>query len=102
MTDSTIRLVFLGNATQAVRSVNTLERSFGGLGRAATIATAAIATGVVGGMALAIKAAISFDKEIRNVNSIAKLSESQFKKLGERVKAHRVEPIRLSMAKQAL
>jgi hypothetical protein len=36
--DSTVRVVFLGNAASAVRSVNQLERGFGTLGRAAHLA----------------------------------------------------------------
>jgi TP901 family phage tail tape measure protein len=86
MADSTVRLVFLGNASGAVRSVGQLERSFGSLGKTAKLATSAIGVGLVGGLALAVKSAVDFDKAMRNVNSIAKLNETQFKKLEDQVR----------------
>jgi TP901 family phage tail tape measure protein len=85
MADSTIRLLFLGDSSRAVRSVRNLESSFGGLGKAAHIAGAAVAVGLVGGLALATKAAVSFDRNLRNINTIAKLNETQLKRLGQQV-----------------
>jgi TP901 family phage tail tape measure protein len=87
MADSTVRILFLGNAGSALRSVRSIESSFGSLGRAARIAGTAIAAGVVGGLALATRAAIEFDRSMRNVNSIAKLGEKQFQSLSKSVLA---------------
>src|SRR3972149_610797 len=85
MASSTVRVQFLGDSSSAVRATKSVERGFGGLGRAASIAGAAITAGIVGGLAAAVKAAISFDREMRNVNSIAKLSEKQFKAVSKEV-----------------
>src|SRR5215468_9238270 len=85
--ESTVRILFLGDSAQAVRSVSRLESSFGSLGKAAKLASGAIAVGFVGSLALATKAAVDFDRSMRNVNSIAKLSEAQFQALEKRVLA---------------
>jgi TP901 family phage tail tape measure protein len=84
---STVRLIFLGDASSAVRSVSRLQGAFGGLGRAARLAVGALAIGVVGALAASTKAAIDFDKAMRNVNSIAQLSERQFQSLSNEVLA---------------
>lgn len=83
--DSTVRVLFLGNASSALRSVGQLERGFGGLGRAASTAGKLIGVGIVGGLAAAVKAAVTYDRAMRNVNSIAKLNEGQFKRLSKQV-----------------
>jgi TP901 family phage tail tape measure protein len=83
--DATVRVLFLGNAASAVRATGQLERGFGGLGRAAGTVAKLLAVGVVGGLAAAVKAAVDFDRSMRNVNTIAKLSESQFKSLSKSV-----------------
>jgi TP901 family phage tail tape measure protein len=85
MATSEVRLLFLGDSASAVRSVSRLESSFSGLGRAAKIVTGALAVGLVGSLAASAKAAVDFDRSMRNVNSIAKLSESQFKTLEKQV-----------------
>jgi TP901 family phage tail tape measure protein len=87
MSESAVRVVFLGDSSSAVRSVSRLESAFGGLGRTAKLAAGALAIGIVGGLAAATKAAVDFDKSMRNVNSIAKLSEGQFQSLEKRVLA---------------
>src|SRR5262245_46251225 len=85
--DTAVRVLFLGNAGSALRSVRSVEASFSSLGRAARLAGTAIVTGIVGGLALATKSAIDFDKAMRNVNSIARLSEDQFQSLSKEVLA---------------
>jgi TP901 family phage tail tape measure protein len=87
MSTSEVRVLFLGNSASAVRSVRTLENSFGGLRKAAHLAGTAVAVGVVGGLTLATKAAIDFDLSMRQVNSIARLGEKQFQALSKSVLA---------------
>lgn len=87
MATSTVRVLFTGDSAAALRSVRGLERGFGGLGSAARVAGAAISLGIVGGLGAAVKQAVAFDRSLRNVNSIAKLSETQFKALSKQVLA---------------
>lgn len=84
---STVRVLFLGDASSAIRSTRQLSGAFGGLGKAAGLAGKVLAVGVVGGLAASVKAAVDFDKAMRNVNSIAKLNEKQFKSLSKQVLA---------------
>src|SRR3990167_5494591 len=60
-------------------------RSLASLGKVAAVAGAAIAAGVGVGLAVAAKKAIDFEREMRNVNSIARLSEDQFKEVSNSV-----------------
>jgi TP901 family phage tail tape measure protein len=83
--ESSVRILFLSDTSSALRGVRTMESSFGSLGRTARLAGTAIAAGIVGGFALAVKSAVEFDKEMRNVNSIARLSEGRFKALSKSV-----------------
>jgi len=83
--ESAVRVIFLGDSASAVRSVSRLESSFGSLGKTAKLVTGAIGIAMVGALAGATKAAIDFDRSMRNVNSIAKLSETQFKSLEKQV-----------------
>lgn len=85
--DSTVRVLFLGDASSAVRSVSRLSSSFGGLGRAMSTAAKIGGVAIIGALAGAVKAAVDFDKAMRNVNSIAKLSEGQFKAVSKQVLA---------------
>lgn len=87
MSDSTVRLVFLGNSASAVRSVNSLSGSFGGLGRSAQMATRIIGVALLGSLVGAGKAAVDFDRSLRNLNSISKLSETQLKALSKQILA---------------
>jgi len=77
MASSTVRVQFLGDSSSAVRATKSVERGFGGLGRAASIAGAAITAGIVGGLAAAVKAAISFDREMRNSVHNREMREAQ-------------------------
>lgn len=83
--DSTVRVVFLGSSGGAVRATQAVTGSLGGLARTASLVSKALAVGVVGGLAAAVKAAVSFDKELRNINTISKLSETQLKSLGKQL-----------------
>src|SRR4051812_7462740 len=85
--ESAVRVIFLGDSSSAVRSVSRLESAFGGLGRTTKLVTGAIAIGMIGALAGATKAAVDFDRSMRNVNSIAKLSEKQFQSLSKQVLA---------------
>jgi TP901 family phage tail tape measure protein len=87
MTTSTVRVIFLGDTRSAVASVGRLERSLGGVGRAAK--TLGIGLGVTLGAAIAssVKKAAEFEQAMRNVNSIAGLSEKQLKRLSGQVLA---------------
>lgn len=70
---------FQGEVHSGVRS------AFGGVGKIVTgaLVGAAAATGAVGaGLVASAKSAITFEKSMRNVNSIAMLGEAQFKSLG--------------------
>jgi len=82
---STVRVLFLGDSASAVRSVNTLNRSLGGLDRAASLAGRALAVGIVGGLVAATKAAVDYDRAMRNVNTLTKLSEARFQALSKQV-----------------
>jgi TP901 family phage tail tape measure protein len=62
-----------------------LQSGFSSLGRTATLAAAAVGTAVVGALGLAVKAAVDFDRSMRNVNAIAQLSEKQFASLSKEV-----------------
>lgn len=84
---STVRLLFLGDASSAVRSTRQLSGAMGGLGKAASTVGKVLAVGLVGGLAASVKAAVDFDKAMRNVNSIARLNEKQFKQLSKQVLA---------------
>lgn len=83
-----MRIVFSGDAGSATRAVKGLEGSFHSLGRVMKTALA-IGGGVMiaSGLRAAGQAALSFDKSMRNVNSIAKLSEAQFQSLSTQVLA---------------
>lgn len=86
MAEASVRIVFSGDAGSATRAVKGLEGSFLSLGK---IMKTALAVGggvmIARGLREAGKAALSFDKSMRNVNSIAKLSESQFQSLSAQV-----------------
>jgi TP901 family phage tail tape measure protein len=84
---ATVRVLFLGDAGSALRSTNLLSRSFAGLGRTARLAGVAITAGIVTSMVSATSAAIGFDRAMRNVNSIAKLSEDALGDLSKQVLA---------------
>lgn len=89
--DSTVRVIFLGDASSAIRSVSTLEGRMGSLGgtaaRTGKILAGAIGISLVGGLAKATSLAIGFDRSMRNVNSIAKVNEASFQRLEKRVLA---------------
>lgn len=85
MATSTVRVVFLGDSSGATAAMGRLDRSFGGLGRAAKVAGGAVATTLVVALGAAVKSAIDFERAMRNVNSIAKLSEKEFQRLSKRV-----------------
>lgn len=88
MADASVRVVFTGDAGSATAAVRRLEGSFAGLGRVAkTVAGVAGIAGVGIALKNAGKAAIDFDKGMRNVNSIAKLSEKDFQSLSKQVLA---------------
>lgn len=91
MSDSTVRVIFLGDAASAIRSVNALEGRMGSLGgtaaRTGKIIAGAIGISLVGGLAKATTLAIGFDRSMRNVNSIAKVNEASFQRLEKRVLA---------------
>jgi TP901 family phage tail tape measure protein len=85
MATSTVRLVFLGENSSAVRAVGGLDRSMGGLARTAVRVGTVLAAGVVGGLTAATKSAVEFDRGMRNVNSLLRLSEREFQKLSKDV-----------------
>lgn len=85
MATETVRVIFLGNAASALRSTRQMEASFRTLGLAAKLAATAIGVAVVGGLVAATHAALDFDAAMRNVNTIARLSEDQFKSLEAQV-----------------
>jgi len=85
MTTSTVRIVFRGDTGSATSAVGKLDDSFSRLGRTAKIAAAAVTTGFAVALGAAVKQAISFDKEMRNVNSLIKLSETRFQALSKQV-----------------
>lgn len=79
---------------QIVGDSRSLERSFGrvqaqstGLSRAFAALGVAVGAGLVGGLVMATKSAVDFDRSMRNVNSIARLSEGRFKGLSKSVLA---------------
>jgi TP901 family phage tail tape measure protein len=53
---------------------------------------AAAGAGMAGGLGMAVKAAASFDQSMRNVNSLAKIGESQFQALSKSVLALADDP----------
>ena len=86
MGDSTVRLLFLGDASSAVRSVRTLDGSFGGLGRAAKTAQLALASLAVGGIAFAIKEAASFEKTLNVLQATSGATARDMKTLAAEAK----------------
>lgn len=88
MADSTVQIRFVGDSRSATGAVRTLEGSFSSLGR-----TAKTLLGVAGiaGVGIALKkagqAAIDFDRGMRNVNSLAKMSERDLASLSKQVLA---------------
>lgn len=91
MADSTVRVIFMGDSDSATRAVGKLDSRIGGLERSFHRAGKAAAIGLgaalVGSIVAAEKAAIGFDRSMRNVNSIAKLSERQFQAVEKQVLA---------------
>lgn len=85
MATSTVRVVFLGDSSSATAAVGKLDNSFGGLGRAAKVAALAIGGALVLALGKAVDAAIEFERAMRNVNSIAKLSEKELGRLSKQV-----------------
>lgn len=85
MTDSTVRVIFLGDSASAMRSVRILEGGFSSLSRSALRLAGAVGITLAGALTLSVKSAIDFDRAMRNVNSIARLNETQFKALSKSV-----------------
>jgi TP901 family phage tail tape measure protein len=83
--DSSVRVVFLGDSGSAQRATKSLEHSFSALGRGAKVAATAIGVGFAAALGASVAAAISFDKSMRNVQSITKSSEKQFQSLSKSV-----------------
>lgn len=88
MADSTVQIRFIGDSRSATSAVRGLEGSFSSLGR-----TARTLIGVAGiaGIGIALKkagqAAVDFDAGMRNVNSLAKMSERDLAALSKQVLA---------------
>ncbi len=85
MATSTVRVLFLGDATSATRATGQLDKSLGGINRTASLLGKTLAVGIVGGLVAATKAAVDFDRSMRNVNAISKLSEARFQALSKQV-----------------
>jgi TP901 family phage tail tape measure protein len=84
---SNVRVLFHGDATGATRAIKQVEGSMGGLAKVAGTLAKGLAVGVVVGLAAAAKAAVNFDHAMRDVNTIARLSEKDLKKLEKQVLA---------------
>ena len=88
MADQDVRLRISGDSRSAQRAVKGLEGTIGGLGRTAkTVAGIAGVGSLVVGMQSAVRAAVDFDRGMRNVNSIARLNEQELKRLNRQVLA---------------
>lgn len=85
MTDSAVRVVFLGDSASAKRAVKDLEGSYHSLGRTAARVAATLGLGLL--VRDIGRATLDFDKGMRNVNSLARLSEKQFASLEKQVLA---------------
>lgn len=84
--ESQVRITFLGNAAGAVGAGRQVEGMFSRLGRVAKTVLASLGfAGIITGLVKAGRAAIEFDTGMRNVNSIAGLSEKQLKQLERQV-----------------
>lgn len=83
MAESTVRILFLGDSAQAVRSVSRLESSFGSLGRATKLLTGALAVGLVGGLAASVKGAIEFQHQMELVKTQAGASQKEVDKMSK-------------------
>lgn len=70
---------------EAQRHLNGLQGTVGTVAKGIATATAGIALAVGGIAAVSVKTAAEFDTQMRNVNSIAKLPEQQFKALEDQV-----------------
>ncbi len=87
-----IQIKILGDSSNLSKSLKEANSSLGGLnvglgklGKLTALAGAAMAGFAVVGIGASVKAAIDFEKEMRNVNSIAKLGDKQFDALGKSV-----------------
>ena len=74
---SELRAVFKADNKQFLRTVKGTKRVIGAL----VAATAAIGAGAVTGAGLAIRRFMSFEKQMSEVNTIAKLGQKEFQKL---------------------
>jgi TP901 family phage tail tape measure protein len=85
-----IEIEVVGNSRSfesALGRASSSSSKFGGaLKKLSLAAGAAAGVGVAAGLGFAVKAAIDFDREMRNVNSIARLSEKEFQNVSKAVR----------------
>ncbi len=84
--ESQVRITFLGNAAGALGAGRQVEGMFSRIGHVARAVLAGLGfAGIITGLVKAGRAAVEFDRGMRNVNSIARLSEAQLQKLQKQV-----------------
>src|SRR5690348_4752337 len=71
MTDSVVRLVFLGESSGAVRSIHEINGSMSGLGRAAKVAAGALGIGLVAALGDSVKKSMEFQQQMKLVQTQA-------------------------------
>lgn len=79
--ESTVRILFLGDSAQAVRSVSKLESSFAGLGRTTKLVAGGLAIGLVGALVESTKQAMAFQRSMELIHTQAGASTGEVKKM---------------------
>lgn len=83
---STARLVFLGDASSAVRSVRTLEGSMGSLHKASLLLKGALATVAIGGFGYIVKQAADFEKSLNMLQAVSHATNAQMRQMSKLAK----------------
>ena len=83
--ESAVRVIFLGDTSNAVRSISRLESSFGSLGRTAKLVTGALGIALVGGLAAATKSALDFQEAMEKIRGLVGESQKAVEKYSKAI-----------------
>lgn len=83
--ESTVRVIFLGDSAQAVRSVSRLEGSFASLGRASKLLVGALGVALVGALVASTKAAIDFQHQMELIHTQAGASTKEVERMSKAI-----------------
>jgi TP901 family phage tail tape measure protein len=83
--ESTVRILFLGDSAQAIRSVSRLESSMSSLGRTTKLLAGAMGIALIGGLIAATKSAAEFQHQMELIHTQAGASTAEVDKMSKAV-----------------